>query len=238
MNVTIYCLCDPRNAQIRYVGKAKNTKKRFHSHLWEDKRTDRKTNWIKHLKRLGLAPTIDVLEVCENSNDQDWQESERFWINYLRFLGFDLTNLVDGGRGGTNPHPESIAKRVAKTTGRKRTEESKLKMRLAKLGKKARPETRAKMSAMRTGKKMPPVSDEWRRKQSLARLGKKRGPMSESHKAKIGLANSGKVTAKAVQNSAAARRGKPLTQEHRKKVSDAIREVWAKRKSGFSHQPN
>ncbi len=189
MTIFIYCLSDPRDGKIRYVGKAKNLRKRFLSHLWEQKRTDRKTNWVKNLKRSGVIPSVDILETIENSNDEDWQECERFWISYLRFLGCDLTNLESGGRGGTVPHADTIAKRVAKTTGQKRSADAKLKMRIAKLGKKASAETCEKHRAAILGKKRAPYSEQARKNMGLARLGKRRGPQSEIHKARIGAKN-------------------------------------------------
>ncbi len=209
MNVFIYSLSDPRNNEVRYVGKAVNIEKRFAGHLWEEKRTDRKTRWIKSLKQLGLKPILETLEIIQDSDDNDWQERERFWITYLRFLGCRLTNLEIGGIGGGAPSPETIAKRVAKTKGQKRSDEARAKMRAAKLGKKASEETRRRMRESHRGAKMPPISEETRRRMANAQTGKKRAPFSDEHKAKIGAGNKGrKPSPLAIINSVATRKAK------------------------------
>lgn len=117
----IYSLSDPRSGEIRYVGKTIDTQMRISAHC-SHKSSFRSSNWIKSLKKIGLRPQIETLEECD---EIDWQEVERFWISYLRFLGARLTNLDGGGSGG---------KRVS--------EETREKMRRAHLGKKLTPEHR------------------------------------------------------------------------------------------------
>ena len=53
----IYGLIDPRNKQLRYVGKANNLKKRLSKHV-HDKSINHKTCWIKSLSALNLRPEI------------------------------------------------------------------------------------------------------------------------------------------------------------------------------------
>jgi len=91
--VFIYTLSDPRDGQIRYVGKSVDIKQRMFDHLREKKRT-KKNHWIIGLQSEGLKP---IMEVIEESNDSDWQEAERFWITILRFYGFRLLNIESGG---------------------------------------------------------------------------------------------------------------------------------------------
>jgi hypothetical protein len=59
---------------------------------------------------IGLQPEIEELECFPNSDDKDWQEAERFWIENMRFLGFKLTNLDNGGIGGKVPSVEARRK--------------------------------------------------------------------------------------------------------------------------------
>lgn len=117
--VYIYTLSDPRNGQIRYVGKTYSLRNRIRGHLNEKTRT-RKANWIKQLSRLNLKPVMEVIETtCENG----WQQAEMFWISYLRFLGFDLTNLDGGGKSGFKRSEETLRKISIANTGKKRTPE-------------------------------------------------------------------------------------------------------------------
>lgn len=66
---------------------------------------------------------------------------------------------------------------------------------------------------------------------------RKRGPLTDEHKAKLSKALTGRkmnFSEEAMANiraAAAKRRGKPLTAEHRKKIGDASRRMWAKKKA-------
>lgn len=166
MNVFIYTLADPISGEIRYVGKTIDLGMRLQAHM-DDRNRTYKTGWIKSLKKKSMKPVMEVLEVVENSNDEDWQEVERFYVDYLRFLGFRLCNEESGGESG---------KRLSVAT----------KERL-KAVHKARFEgpdadaNRDKMANNR-GKKL---SDEWRAKISAAIKGRKIGPKSEDHKEKL-----------------------------------------------------
>jgi len=111
--IHIYTLSDPDSGFVRYVGKAKNIRQRFYLHLYEVKKrfiNTKKNAWIKHLLNLGKEPVIEVLEVIESENENEWKDAEKFWITTLRFLGLDLTNLCDGGEGLSNPSKETREK--------------------------------------------------------------------------------------------------------------------------------
>jgi len=113
MDVFIYSLTDPRTKEIRYVGKAIDMDKRFYGHMLVHRSNTHKSAWIKSLKRAGLKPEMDILETIHDSDDTDWQESERWWISYLRMIGCALTNQVDGGHGGRRASAETRAKQSA-----------------------------------------------------------------------------------------------------------------------------
>ena len=95
MEILIYGLVDPRNNQIRYVGKTKQTlSKRLSQHLWEgNKSNPHKFNWITQLRNENLKPIIIELEKCDENN---WVEREKFHIQELD----NLTNLTQGGENG------------------------------------------------------------------------------------------------------------------------------------------
>ena len=126
---------------------------------------------------------------------------------------------------------------VHSNLGCKRSEESKLKMRLAKLGKKREPhseETKRKISEANTGKirseearkksglsrkgkkNKTPFSKETREKMSRARLGK---PMSESTKQKLSIINTGNIPSEETKNKLS----KSITEWH--KIRKALLEA-------------
>lgn len=175
----IYALTDPRDGQIRYVGKTFNLESRFRGHL-KEKIGSKKNNWIHGLKTAGLAPSIELLETVECKSDSDWAEVERFWISTLSFYGFRLLNLTSGGDSGFSMSPETRAKisriasnrplswRINKSQQRKNlpqsvrdiiseknklrpppSAETRLKMSQSQKGKKHKPETYLKMAESR-----------------------------------------------------------------------------------------
>ena len=92
--VYIYGLVDPRDDRVKYVGKTVNLKERLSEHIrrCHEKRTP-KNAWIVHLLGLGLSPTTQVIETCDEEN---WKEREKFWISSYP----DLKNWTAGGDGG------------------------------------------------------------------------------------------------------------------------------------------
>jgi len=194
MTVYIYGLYDPRNNNLRYIGKALNLKKRFDLHMRE-KRNSYKNQWLNQLKCLGLKPEMRVLETIENSNDIDWQERERWWIQCARETGDPITNLDDGGRNGNC-----------------KCQETRQLMRIAAIGRKMLAEAIAKMKATKAARLTPEVRERMR----LAQLGKKRTPeqrealslalkgrvQSEETKRKISEKNTGKIRTQAQRDLA------------------------------------
>lgn len=138
--VYIYGLCDPRDNKLKYIGKTNNPERRYIEHLSTARHKKKRTyrdNWILKILLLGFKPKLEVLEEC---NESDWEESERFWISEAIEAGLKLTNLCDGGQGGLSgdKHPNYGG------------------------GDKFSPETRKKMSIKR--KQRPPISEETREK--------------------------------------------------------------------------
>lgn len=96
--VYIYCLIDPRDNMIRYVGKTVNLKNRYNYHLncnLKDTNTHKK-NWINSLKYLELKPELFILDEI-HCNDKEWIQYEMYWISQIRSWGFNLLNYSIGG---------------------------------------------------------------------------------------------------------------------------------------------
>lgn len=91
--VYIYTLEDPRNNEIRYIGKTNNINIRYSNHKVE-KHNTHKCNWIRVLKRNNLVPIIEVLDIIKES---EWRFWERYYISLFKSWGFRLTNKTEGG---------------------------------------------------------------------------------------------------------------------------------------------
>lgn len=109
----IYALIDPRDQQIRYVGKSDNPEYRLRVHI--KRKVYKVGSWIKSLEKLGLSPSIEILEEVPFD---EWQFWEKFWICLVKSWGFDLKNISPGGNGGELSN-ETITKLRAMNIGEK-----------------------------------------------------------------------------------------------------------------------
>lgn len=135
----IYGLIDPRNQQLRYIGKVDNPKKRLHCHINGRFKTDSyKNHWLKNLCH-DSKPELIILEKI---SILEWEDAEKWWIAYCKFLGVSLTNGTDGG-DGVLPTPETRRKMSEAQTGEKHS----------MYGKRHTDETKRKMSNSHKGEK-------------------------------------------------------------------------------------
>lgn len=143
----IYALHDPRDGRVRYVGMSAHPARRLFEHLKPSRLTAKthKNDWIKSLRRIGLTPTLSLLEVVKTSC---WQDAECRWI---AAFGPSLTNGSQGGRGG-GITPEVRAKISVQNLGRVRSAETRRNIGAASRGRKHNPETLAKMGAAARGR--------------------------------------------------------------------------------------
>ena len=95
----IYILIDPLTNQVRYVGKANDVSQRYKAHINRARKHQiHKKNWIESLKKQGLKPIIEVIDVVPIDN---WVFWETYWISQFRTWGFNLINYTEGGDGAT-----------------------------------------------------------------------------------------------------------------------------------------
>src|SRR6478735_768031 len=115
----IYGLCDKTTGLIKYIGQTNSLKKRFYAHLKEAKDgvITYKNNWIRSI---DLNIEMIVLDECETYDESNYLE--KFWISYLEYLGFSLTNshVTD-----TNSLSKETRKKIASYS---KTEETKTKI--------------------------------------------------------------------------------------------------------------
>ncbi len=93
----IYKLIDPRNNEVKYIGKSVNPNIRFKTHLYEAKKDiiqTRKARWIRKLIGLGLIPIFEVIEYVD-----DFEYWEEYYIRKYKLEGCDLVNWDDKGKG-------------------------------------------------------------------------------------------------------------------------------------------
>ena len=258
--IHIYTLVDPRNGQVRYVGKTVDPKNRLSVHLKDGDRTYR-GNWIKSLKREGYTPEMRTLEIVSSAGTE-WQEREKFWIQFYRQQGFQLTNLTDGGEGCLGREVSSETRRkistalkgnpkiIAALTGRKASEKTRQKMSESLKKSEAMQAHVAKLHAANVGVPRP---EEVRQKLRMANIGKThsmetRLKMSMSHRnspiekerlrrQRISHAQTGRVLSdewkNAMKEGWRRRCGKPkipASEEHRKNLSIAGKKAWLIRK--------
>jgi hypothetical protein len=201
--VYIYALIDPRNEQVRYVGKSKFPKKRLNGHL-QGARKGFKThrhNWIRQLLNEGLKPDLLILEEVK---ENEWEQAEKKWIVYYRDEnGKDLTNTAEGGQAPPPyQHTEESRKRVGELfrgkpisdehkqkisegkkraphpyRGKKLSVEHKKKIAEGQKGRKHSEETKRKISETHKGENNPnykrEFSPEYRQKLSEGQKGRK-----------------------------------------------------------------
>lgn len=117
-----YALVDPRTFEIRYIGITKHSDMRLTEHIRIAKNdTDsniHKRSWIKQLLKLDLKPIFVILESCPI---EDSSNSEIWWISLCKSLGFNLTNLTNGGDFPPSwegkKHSEETKKKQSKSIG-------------------------------------------------------------------------------------------------------------------------
>lgn len=138
-DIIIYYLKDPRNNEIRYIGKTteKDFRKRYISHIFEGnniKYRTHKSRWIRGILLSGNNLIME--EVDRISFTTEWEWIECFWIAVFKSWGFNLLNMTDGGEGNQNQQISEESKKIRnnKLRGRKRTPAQCEKLSKAKLG--------------------------------------------------------------------------------------------------------
>lgn len=163
----IYGLVDPRDRQLRYIGKSSSGFKRpkQHGDPCRLKGRSHKENWIRQLHKERLEYEIVVIQKCNDNEDLDSLEPQ--WISYFKKMGCPLTNCQEGGPSCYEPKTLSHSQAISKALkGRTFGSETRAKMSKVRAGKKASAETKAKMSAVRKGKAPYNMTDSTRKKLS------------------------------------------------------------------------
>src|SRR5579859_3031101 len=88
---TIYALIDPRNNEVRYIGKTcLALETRIQNHIVQMD-NDEKSLWIQELRTIQKQPIIQAIE--ENLTREQADQKEIYWINYFVKKGVKLSNI-------------------------------------------------------------------------------------------------------------------------------------------------
>lgn len=122
MKHKIYVLIDPRNNDVRYVGRTIQTlDNRLKKHLRAIYKSHR-VNWIKSLTLEKVIPIIEL--ICEVNDFEECKKMERFYIDKYRKDGYDLVNMTDGGDGSIGfKHSEDSKNKISEITKERITKE-------------------------------------------------------------------------------------------------------------------
>jgi len=108
--IKIYCLYDPNECKVRYVGRTSKkvlehrliehiSKAKYFEKYYEGKRIPHRVNWIKKILSEGREPKIKLLAKIEG-----WSESHQFERQLIKKWKDvrNLVNLEDRGEGNKN----------------------------------------------------------------------------------------------------------------------------------------
>lgn len=192
------------------------------SRLGGNQRRDR---WLASLIADGFYPCVKAVE---RGDGQGHAEAECKWITHYRSLGFDLTNLTDGGEGAQGRRHTATAKRrmSEKRRGRKPSPQALAAARAATLGKPRDPKTVAAMRAKLIGR---PKAEIHRQRLAVSKRGK---TLSYEHRKKLIDAHQNRDPE---ERSRLARHAQgfrgPWSDAARQKISEAKKAWWASRSS-------
>ena len=85
MIMYIYALIDPRDLEVRYIGKTIDPKNRLRAHIFphnDAKERNKKMRWTEELKALNLRPIMQVLCVCSSD------VSELYEYRYIKLFNY------------------------------------------------------------------------------------------------------------------------------------------------------
>jgi group I intron endonuclease len=134
MMIYIYTLECPIKHTIIYVGKTINLKNRYKQHCKPSSSNGRRIrNYLKYLRKNQLKP---IIEVIDNTDEEDWSWLEKYWISQMKSWGFNLLNWTDGGEKQYHHH---------------HTEQSKNKISIAQKGRKLNKEWCENISRGKSG---------------------------------------------------------------------------------------
>lgn len=128
-------LKDPRNEEVRYVGKTvQKLANRLSFHISFAKTgKNHKSCWIRSLLSSGLRPIIQNIETVLGSDG--WEDREKYWISYYN-KDNRLTNMTLGGDGIISyKHTDESKRKIGEAAKKKKySEDYRYKLSISKVG--------------------------------------------------------------------------------------------------------
>lgn len=195
---TVYALFDTRAPDVvRYIGFSKDPAARLRAHVWEARRSRKRSHrlhWLRELDRDALKPQWRTLSVFETVDEA--AQAEIAFIRQYREIGCALVNGTEGGEGAEG-WGGTLSDRQPWSDERRQAHAAALQ----------RPDVKARMSA--SAKARPP-----------SRLGKPGNSPTAEHRAKLSAALTGRSkTPEHAAKVGAWHKGKPKSAEVRAKIS-------------------
>lgn len=160
MTCGIYGIVNQHRGNI-YIGQAYDINKRWIRHKSE---LNLNKHHCKHLQNSWNKYEYSTFELIVLEKLEDYNQltlSEQFWMDYFKFIGMNLYNVLPAKRSHL---------------GIKRSEETKQKISISNSGKKRTAEIKQAISDRQFGSKRNPHSEETKQKMSLSSKGKKKSP--------------------------------------------------------------
>lgn len=144
-----------KNVFYVYLHRRASDNKVFYVGKGKDKRAFDKNNRSKYWKAVKNKHGLIVEIVFDSLTEEEAFQCEKDTILEMKYFCYPLVNHTDGGEGtsGMKQSPETVAKRVSKNLGQKRTEESKKAISDALTGRKFSESHCQSISNCQTGKK-------------------------------------------------------------------------------------
>lgn len=97
--VYVYALVDPRDGEVRYIGRTSNVERRLWQHVSPSMlaKHSPRAKWIRSLLAEGKQPEMRVIEATTRDRG-DAQEAH--WMRHFEARGAKLTNVGPGGPPG------------------------------------------------------------------------------------------------------------------------------------------
>lgn len=225
-----------------YVGSAFNIKRRWIDHRSLLKHQKHHNEYLQNAwnKHGGDVFQLSVIEECPIEQLVD---REQYWVDYHQSanpdLGFNIAVIISAPMTGRKHSEETRLKMSAAQKGvpapnrsRVHSPEEIAKVAAHHTGRKRSPETCARISAAKKGKKPSQETVERLQQYGAAKKGQ---PLSPEHRAKISAAHMGKVghpnSPETLEKLRQINKGRKASEETRAKISATKKAYWEEKKA-------